>query len=713
MTTPFELLSGALRYQILHTLGWMSLRKVQEASIEAIVSEANCVILAPTAGGKTESAFFPLLSRMETDDWRPISVLYLSPIRALLNNQEDRIAHYAGFVGRRVFKWHGDVDAGPRREMIREPADILLTTPESLEAMLMSARVPAGELFAGLRAVVIDEVHAFAADDRGAHLAAVLERLCRHAGRDVQRIGLSATVGNPDEILRWIAGSSKRPGIVVDPGGARAQPDLVVDHVGDLTNASQVIAALHRGQKRLVFVDSRRQAEDLAKQLVGRDVDAHVTHGSLSAPERRDAERAFTEGRDCVIVATSALELGIDVGDLDQVLQIDAPSSVASFLQRMGRTGRRDQATPNCTFLCTKDATVLQAAALVQLQRDGWVEDVRPSRRASHVYAHQVMALAIQEGGVERGAIDAWLTGATPFADLTSEDRESVVAHMLSTGILADHGGGRLWLGEEGERVYGRANFRALYAVFESPRLITVLADAYEVGTIDANFLESIDEADAPATFTLGGKSWLVVHIDWKRGKCIVRPSPEGRPARWSGVPRFLSYDVCQTMRELLVVDAVDPSWSKRASATMELLRAEHAFLRDERAPRIERKDEITWWTFAGGAANLLLARMIEEALGAKAIARNTNIKLIDGAGKSRAALDELVARWRSEARPTDDDALRVALAVKRGRLSKFEPCLPEPLLRALAARTTLDVGGARAALTQTEGTDGRGAAPT
>ena len=389
--SAFDRLTPALQYQIVYTLGFRGLRPVQEQAIDAVLEGKNCVVLAPTAGGKTEAAFFPVLSAMDAADWAPVSVIYLSPIRALLNNQEDRVGRYASLIGRRAFKWHGDVADGPRRRFLGAPADILLTTPESLEAMLISPRVPSRALFAGLSVVIIDEIHAFAADDRGAHLSALMERLTRFCGRDVQRIGLSATVGNPDEILRWVQGSSKRPATVVDPGGARKSPDLSLDYVGTLENAATVIRALHPGRKRLVFVDSRRKAEEIGKQLRQQEVAAFVSHGSLGASERRDAERAFQEAQDCVIVATSALELGIDVGDLDHVLQIDSPPSVASFLQRLGRTGRRDDTTPNCTFLATSENTVLQAAAILSLFREGWVEPVRPSRRAHHILAHQIL----------------------------------------------------------------------------------------------------------------------------------------------------------------------------------------------------------------------------------------------------------------------------------------------------------------------------------
>ena len=213
--TSFDRLTPALQYQIVNTLGFQSLRPVQELSIDAILDGKNCVVLAPTAGGKTEAAFFPILSAIDAGDWKPVSVIYLSPIRALLNNQEDRITRYAQTIGRRVFKWHGDTTQRERKQFLSEPSDILLTTPESLEAMLMSARIPAGRIFAGLRAVVIDEIHAFAGEDRGAHLAAILERLSRYCGHDVQRIGLSATVGNPDEIGRWVQGRSQRPSVVI------------------------------------------------------------------------------------------------------------------------------------------------------------------------------------------------------------------------------------------------------------------------------------------------------------------------------------------------------------------------------------------------------------------------------------------------------------------------------------------------------------------
>lgn len=692
--SAFERLSGALQYHIVNTLGFADLRPVQLLSIDALLDGKNAVVLAPTAGGKTESAFFPLLSMMDNKDWRPVSVLYLSPIRALLNNQEDRISKYAGLLGRRAFKWHGDTAQGPRKHFLRDPADILLITPESLEATLMSARVPSREIFAGLRAVIIDEVHAFADDDRGAHLASLLERLTRLAGRDVQRIGLSATVGNPPEILQWLQGSSKRAGIVVDPGGARRVPELALDYVGSAENAALVIEALHPGKKRLVFVDSRRQAEQLGHLIGGRGVPTFVTHGSLSVSERRDAERAFEEGQDCVIVATSALELGIDVGDLDHVLQIDAPSSVASFLQRMGRTGRRG-GPPNCTFLATKEPAVVQAAAILTLFRDGFVEPVQPSSHAYHILAHQVMSVAVQHSGLARSAFWEQLKGAAPFANISDDDRERIIDHMLTSEILADQGG-RLWLGPQGEKRYGRANFRELYAVFDTPRLISVRAGVEDVGTVDASFLKAITSEPEPGAFLLAGRTWQIVTIEWERGICIVKPAPGGRAPRWFGQPRFLGYDLCQASRRVLLGEVEDPAWSARARRVIETSRAEYGFLRDAPSPILESSEALEWWTFAGGAANLLIARMLEAELGSKVTSNNHAIRLKEKAGQSGVALSQTLERLRQRGAPTRDDCARFAVGEDRKRFSKFDPCLPDDLLAELVVESSLDVPSAK-----------------
>ena len=248
----FELLHPALRHHIVNSLGWRDLRPFQEAVIPRIVAGEHLIILAPTAGGKTEAAFLPVLSRMLSEDWKGLSLLYLCPIKALLNNLESRLHRYCGLVGRNAALWHGDVNTADRKRIQRDAPDCLLTTPESLEVMLVSPNVDSRSLLQNVRAVIVDEIHAFAGDDRGWHLLSVLERVTRLAGREIQRVGLSATVGNPELLVDWLAGSCAGPrGSALPPEENVRPADVKVDYVGSLQNAAVVISRIGQGEKRL------------------------------------------------------------------------------------------------------------------------------------------------------------------------------------------------------------------------------------------------------------------------------------------------------------------------------------------------------------------------------------------------------------------------------------------------------------------------------
>jgi ATP-dependent Lhr-like helicase len=684
--SAFDRLSAAVRYHAVHTLGFTGLRPVQELTAQAILDGDNCVVLAPTAGGKTEAAFLPLLSRMESEDWAAPSVIYLSPIKALLNNQEERVERMTAMLSRRAFKWHGDVPAGARARFGKDPADILMTTPESLEVMLISPRIPSRTLFRHLKAVVIDEVHAFAGDDRGAHLVSLLERLQRYCGADIQRIGLSATVGNPLEILEWLQGTSKRPSRLVDPPKPPASPTVWLDWVESLHGAAKVISQLDVGKKRLAFVDSRRRVEQLGEALSQCDVKTFLMHSSLSADERHQAELAFASGQNCVVVATSTMELGIDVGELEAVYQIDAPPSVASFLQRMGRTGRRAGSTQKATILCAKTEQVPLAASVLRLWIRGDVEPVRPERSAYHVMAQQLLALSLQENGVAVSEWWAWVAGSKAFADVTDRERDLLVDKMLTEGILIAESG-RLALGPRGEKLYGRRNFEALYAVFDAPALLRVMHGQREVGTVDAFFLQALPPDSA---FVLGGHAWQIARIDWKKAICEVSAAPSGRHLNWVGSPRFISRTLCQELRNTLVDDAVDGWWTKRAMRAMLDERGAHLFLRDEPMPMVPdtTSDGVVWYNYLGGRVNNLLARMLSERLGDHVTPGNFKITFKGGAARSAAAMRSETRALLEPGAVTEADAMRHAESCARGALSKFQPCLPEELeLRFLARR--------------------------
>ncbi|MCD0452641.1 DEAD/DEAH box helicase [Actinocorallia sp. API 0066] len=694
---PVERLDPVLLHHIVNTLGWHDLRASQKAAIDPLMDGEDAILLAPTAGGKTEAATFPLLSAMRRQSWTGTSVLYLAPLKALLNNLVHRVDGYAQWLGRRAALWHGDTPESARRRIRAEPPDVLLTTPESLEAMLISVKTDHTHVLGRVRAVVVDEVHAFAGDDRGWHLLAVLERLERLTGRRIQRVGLSATVGNPDTLLTWLQGAAHedRPGRVVAPGavlpaageGSPPRPagDVELDYVGSLVNAAKVISALHLGEKRLVFCDSRKQVEELGAALRARDTTVFLSHASLSTAERARSERAFAEARDCVIVSTSTLELGIDVGDLDRVIQIDAPGTVASFLQRVGRTGRRAGTSRNCLFLTTCPDSLLQAAALLTLWTRGWVEHVTPPPSPRHLVAQQLIAVTLQEHRVgDRLWHEQW-NGLAPF------DRSAapLLSHLVEEGFL-DSDGGMLFVGPEAEKHFGRRHFMELTASFTAPPEFTVLAGRTEIGTTDPAVLT--EERPGPRRLLLAGRSWQVTFIDWARRRAFVEPVEDGGVAKWQGSEvRGLSYALTRAMRDVLLGTDPDVRLTRRAAAALAELRA-------DRAPRqvhpagsllVRDADATRWWTWAGYRANATLSASLGSLADPVQRPTDTHVRLRQ---------DLSPEDWKTARAELSGSLTLPTVDPRAVRGLKFSAALPTRVATATLAERLADFDGALAA---------------
>lgn len=660
--TEFEQLHPSLQYHVVNTLGWSTLRPTQLAAIAPIHAGAHCLLLAPTAGGKTEAAAIPVLSRMLKESWPGTSVLYICPIKALLNNLEHRLTHYAGLVGRTVEVWHGDVSQSRKKRALKEAPDILLTTPESIEAMLISVRLDRPTWFGNLRTVVVDELHAFAADDRGWHMRSVLQRLEHYLSQPLQRIGLSATVSNPQELLDWFAPVGARQ--VVGSASVSIEADVTIDHVGNLENAATVISRLHRGEKRLVFCDSRSSAEQLSSMLRARDVRTFVSHASLSASERRQAEAAFSEEKDCVIVATSTLELGIDVGDLDRVIQIDSPSTVSSFLQRMGRTGRRAGSLRNCLFLTTNQDAFLLALGVTHLWSQAWVEATRPPDEPWPIVGQQILVATLERGEWPVSEVLSLL--ARCFSELPVEDFRSIVDHMVQQGYLVmDEGLVRV--GPKTEREFGRGHYRDLLASFSGAQLLTGRCGSAEVGYIDPTVLTG--EEEPRRLLLLAGRSWLVKEIEWSKKIVWLEPAKEGGKARWMGSARSLSREVCQGIRVALVEGAPTVfHLSQRAKIQLVALQEELALSAD--TDFISRPDGnlIRTWTFAGTKQNRTYARAAAKGGG--------HIKFDALSVQAPAAALMPDGDSDSDIQLTDEELATLAEGVK------FASCVPTELLR-------------------------------
>jgi ATP-dependent Lhr-like helicase len=694
MTSAFARFPPRLQEAIVSRLGWSSLRPVQDLAGQVLLDGQNAIILAPTAGGKTEASIFPLLATLIQQEPRTVGLLYIAPIKALLNNQAERLGLYTEMVGLRRFLWHGDIKDSRKRAFMKEPAAVLMTTPESLEVMLLSAKVPHEKLFGDLRSIVVDEVHALAGTDRGAHLMSVLERIARHTPNDIQRVGLSATVGNPAEILRWLQGTSEREARVVDPPKVTSPKDIRV-YLRETPGAIATEAGkTAREKKSLFFCQSRALAEDLAGRMRDRGTDVFVHHSSVSLEERTGAEARFQGGTNACIVCTSTLELGIDVGDLDRVFQANAPSTVSSFLQRLGRTGRRSGQRANTTFFCESIETVLQAIAIIELARSGWVESVPTRNRAWAVLVHQLLALTLQFGAI--GPERCWeqLSIVPDFSGIAPDEFETLLQHLIQEDYLFT-AAGLLSMGNQAERVFGRKNFLELYAVFSSPVFYKVKTVAdYEIGALEQSFVDTLVEE--VSAFLLGGRAWSVLHVNHEERSVRVVPAPRGKKPSWGGfAPQLLGFEICRKIAEILRSETEYPYIDENAKKALDEYRADLGnFLARKRSSIRVDNDRALWWTFAGGTINNTLKYGLQFQHDWKIVADNFKLE-ISGDSLGQASLSLAIDRicdekfWQS---PATGDFIRSRLP--RYRLSKFQKALPEAYSLEMIGDYLLDIPG-------------------
>lgn len=694
MISAFARYPARLQNAIASRLGWSSLRPVQELASHALLDGKNAIVLAPTADGKTEAAIFPLLASLMEQEPKGVGLIYIAPIKALLNNQSDRLGLYTEMVGLRRFLWHGDVKNAQKEAFLREPATILMTTPESLEVMLLSAKVPHPLLFQDLRAIVIDEIHALAGSDRGTHLMSALERLACCTPNDVQRVGLSATVGNPQDILNWIQGTSKREGCVIDPPKHPTPKDIQIYYRETLAKLSQDASTQAEGKKSLFFCQSRSLAEAIAERMRTRGTNVFVHHSSVSVEERTVAEESFHQGSNTCIVCTSTLELGIDVGDLDQVFQANAPSTVSSFLQRLGRTGRREGQRANTTFYCENIETVVQAIAIVELARKAWIESVPTQNRVWPVLVHQLLALTLQFGAISPERCWEKLSILSDFSGISADEFDFLLDHLINTNYLFKSGG-LLSLGDQAEKAYGRKNFMEIYAVFSSPQLYKIQSNAnYTIGSLEQSFVDKL--VSEVSSFLLGGRAWTVSHINHDDRTVRVVPAPRGKKPSWGGfIPQLLGLELCQQIAEVIKSNEPIPYLDEHAQWSLNEFRQELApILKASQKGLLMESKQILWWTFAGGEINHTLKYGLQYNSNCKIAVDNFKLK-IEGDSVSLNTILIAVEKMKNVSFWKNHSVQNfIASQLPEYRLSKFQQALPDKFLQEVIGNYLLDYRG-------------------
>lgn len=686
----FQRYHPRLQQAIVSRLGWRELRAVQELASEAVLEGCNALVLAPTAGGKTEASMFPVLSSLLEDPPENLAVLYIAPIKALLNNQSERLETYFQMVGLERTVWHGDVDASEKRRFVKNPTALLMTTPESLEVILTSPKSGAVRLFRDLRFVVIDEIHALAGVDRGTHLLSVLERIQLYSKHDIQRIGLSATVGNPEQILRWLQGSSKRPGRLVDPPRPKSQRDLRITYLPSTLQIASAVSAKASGSKSLCFCQSRSLSEEIAETVQRLSIEAFVHHGSISRVQRELAESMFYKGKEALIVCTSTLELGIDVGDLDRVLQINSPSTVSSFLQRMGRTGRRAGQVANTHFFAETSIEALQACAIIELARKGWVEPVPVQSRCWPVLVQQIFATLLQFGTTTREKLWQIFHPVPDFAGIRLEEFRALLEHMLATQFLFESAG-VLSMGEAAEKAFGRFNFQKLYSVFSTPEHYTVrTSEGRPIGTLEQVFVDNLLED--VTCFLLSGRPWVALQIEHKERQILVKEAPAGRKPTWQGAPQFLHFELCREMAAILVDGRSLPYADSKALTAIETMRNDWGRHLSSYRWYIESEPQgEVMHTFAGGAVNNTIRHGLGVLKNWTLSSDNFRIRCKERV-EPKELSEALATLSKADFWEDDENREKLLLRLPEYRLSKFQPALPRRCVLEMVHSSQIDV---------------------
>jgi len=715
--------------------GWTELHRIQEEAAGPILEAKNdLIIAAPTATGKTEAAFCPIVSRLAEQPRVSVGCLCVSPLKALIDDQFRRLESLCACVDMPVHRWHGDVTQSRKKLLLKTPSGILLITPESLEALFIIHGASLPQLFANLEHVVVDELHAFIGMERGRQLQSLLHRIELATHRRIQRIGLSATLGNMKlaaEFLRPASGENTV--LIVSEGGKevrvqlrgyrRTPPRLAAeeDRAATITGqeleveesttrdlcaiAADIFKAL-RGTDNLIFANSRARVEELADLLRRLSEQKRVPneflphHGSLSKEYREQAETLLKDtARPGNVVCTTTLELGIDVGTVSSIAQIGVPPSAAALRQRLGRSGRREDKpavmriyiseediTPQTALQDTIRAELVQTISTVRLLLSRWCEPPVAGKLHLSTLVQQLLSLVAQYGGASPAEVWNALCGTGPFSGVNQEMFATLLRALASHGLISQTHDRALVLGDTGERLVDHYSFYAAFATPEEYRLVC------ETGTIGSM---PITSPVAKGMFLIfAGRRWRITRVDVQTRVIDLVPAAGGRPPAFFGSLMPVHDKVRQDMFEVYCSMEVPVFLDARAQAL--LIEARESFLRNRLNVQAMVPSGNTTLVFpwrGDRVVNTLLLQL--TALGMEV--ENHGIAL----AVTGVSPEELLRQVTSLADAGPADPMSLAAMVNNKQEEKYDCYLTEGLLCADYASRSLDVEGAWTTLKQ------------
>ncbi len=525
----FDLLSEPIRKYI-RDKGWEQLRPIQTAAISKILSTSDNYILASrTASGKTEAAFLPILSKVDFNE-TGIQVLYISPLIALINDQFYRIEELCKYLDVTVTKWHGEANKTLKDRIIKQPNGIVLITPESLEAMFVNKPFNVKQLFSNLKYVVIDEIHSFIGTDRGIQLQSILSRLQNVNAKPFSIVGLSATIGDYNEAKKF-TGNELHTKVLLDRTAKEINAIFRYFKNGNEELPLELLKDLYietKDNKVLIFPNSRGRAEEVAVKLkkISDRVKGHsnyFSHHSSVDKEVREYVEYFAKNnnrQNFCISCTSTLELGIDIGTVDEVVQIDATHSISSLIQRVGRSGRKEGEGSNLFLYATTQWSLLQSLACWLLYKEGFIEPPQPTAKPHDILLHQALSITKGHSGIRLTDLVKQLKENFTFNQIEVTDIEEILNHLIEIDFLEklQH---EVIIGVEGEKV---VNSRDFYSVFKTEENFKVVNARNTIGEIP--FSPQIIEDE---NILLAAKIWKIKFIDFKSKKIEVIPAKDGK----------------------------------------------------------------------------------------------------------------------------------------------------------------------------------------
>ncbi len=714
--------------------GWQSLRAVQNAAGNAIFgTDDNVLLTASTASGKTEAAFFPILTLLEEDPPASVGVLYIAPLKALINDQFGRLNELCEEEGIAVTRWHGDAAQSKKRKLLKKPSGILQITPESLESLMINKHMEIPSLFHDLRFIVIDEIHSLLRADRGLQTFCLIERLCRVAGCAPRRIGLSATIGNPQLAGRFLSAGSGRRTVIPEFDGGKEVWRLSMEHfyntppqadegktvfaetppVEEVTDTAPAAAdpgigyifEHTRGKKCLVFTNSREECESVCQVLrqyceVNHEPDRFlIHHGNLSASYRESAEEEMKDDDSLrSVCATATLELGIDIGRLERAFQIDAPFTVSGFLQRMGRTGRRGDPS-EMWFVMREDHQearamlpdsipwyLIQGIALVQLYiEERFVEPPRLDRLPFSLLYHQTMSTLAAHGEMTPGELASRVLTLSCFHRISQEDYRILLRHLIGTDHISRTENGGLILGLTGERIVNNYKF---YAVFQENIEYTVRNGSEQLGTI-------VKPPPVGDKIAIAGRVWVVEDVDHKRREVFCSLVKGNIPAYFGDVAGDIHTRILERMYQVLQEDTCYPYLMRHAVCRLDEARETFRKSRMAERPLVHLGGKM-WALFpwAGSYTFLAMERFLKlrcaKRLGLKGLQSSRPYYMQFTMQADEADFYRIV---REEAQQ-EFDALELVYPKEVPVFEKYDEYIPEELVRRGFAYGVLDLEG-------------------